>query len=37
LKQGTMSVMEYTAKFYELSRFAPHQVATREMKMDHFE
>ena len=36
LKQGNMSVMEYAAKFNELSRFAPHQVATEEMKMDHF-
>jgi len=32
-----MSVMEYAARFNELSRFAPHQVATKEMKMDHFE
>jgi len=30
-------VMEYAAKFNELSRFTPHQVATEEMKMDHFE
>jgi len=37
LKLGQMSVMEYTAKFNELSRFAPNQVATEEMKMDHFE
>jgi len=37
LKQGSLSVMEYAAKFNELSRFAPHQVATEEMKMDHFE
>jgi len=29
--------MEYVAKFNELSRFAPHQVATEEMKMGHFE
>ena len=32
-----MSVMEYAAKFNELSRFAPNQVATEEMRMDHFE
>ena len=37
LKQGQMSVIEYAAKFNELSRFAPNQVATEEMKMDHFE
>ena len=29
--------MEYAAKFNELRHFAPHQVATEEMKMDHFE
>jgi len=29
--------MEYVAKFNELSRFAPNQVATEEMKVDHFE
>jgi len=32
-----MSVMEYAAKFNELSHFAPHQVATEEMNVDHFE
>ena len=32
-----MSVTEYAAKFNELSRFALNQVATEEMKMDHFE
>ena len=37
LKQGSMSVMEYAAKFNELSHFGPHQVATKEMKMEHFE
>jgi len=37
LEQGQMSVMEYAAKFKELSRFAPHQVNTKERKMDHFE
>ena len=31
-----MSVMEYAAKFNELSRFAPNQVATEEMTMNHF-
>ena len=37
LKQGEMSVMDYAAKFNELSRFAPNQVATEEMRIDHFE
>ena len=37
LKQGEMSVMEYMAKFNELSRFSPNQVATEVMRMDHFE
>jgi len=32
-----MSVIEYVAKFNELGRFAPNQVAIEEMKMDHFE
>ena len=32
-----MSVMEYAAKFNELSCFTPNQVATKEMRMDHFE
>ena len=29
--------MDYVAKFNELSRFAPNQVVTDEMRMDHFE
>ena len=29
--------MEYAAKFNEFSRFAPNQVTTEEMRMDHFE
>ena len=37
LKQGSMTVMEYAAKFNKLSRFALHQVNTEERKMDHFE
>jgi len=37
LKQGRMTVMEYAARFNELSRFALHQVNTEERKMDHFE
>ena len=32
-----MSVMESVAKFNELSRFAPNQVATEELRMNHFE
>ena len=31
-----MSVIEYAVKFNALSRFAPNQVATEEMRMDHF-
>jgi len=37
LKQGYLSVVEYTAQFNELSRFAPHQVSTEERRIDHFE
>jgi len=37
LKQGETSIMEYVTKFNELSRFAPNQVATKEMRMDNFE
>ena len=29
--------MEYAVKFNELSQFIPNQVATEEMRMDHFE
>jgi len=32
-----MSVMEYAAKFNELSQFVSNQVATEEMRVDHFE
>jgi len=28
--------MEYAAKFNELNRFTPNQVAIEEMKIDHF-
>ena len=28
LKQGTMTVMEYVARFTKLARFADHYVAT---------
>ncbi|XP_074277131.1 uncharacterized protein LOC141600780 [Silene latifolia] len=37
LKQESMSVMLYATKFMELSRFAPHMMATEELKMDRFE
>ena len=32
-----MSVIEYVAKFNELSHFAPNQVATEKMTVNHFE
>jgi len=32
-----MSMMEYAAKFNELSHFAPAYVATNEMRMERFE
>jgi len=32
-----MSVIEYVAKFNELSRFVPNQLAIEEMRMDHLE
>ena len=31
-----MSVLEYIRKFDELSRYAPHMVATEDLKNDHF-
>ena len=34
LKQEGMSVVEYICKFNELSRYAPHMVATNELKVD---
>jgi len=37
LKQGNMNAVEYTAKFNEHSHFLPNEVATKEMKIDHFE
>jgi len=37
LKQERTTIMEYAARFNELSRFALHQVNTEERKMDHFE
>uniref|UniRef100_A0A2N9F185 Reverse transcriptase n=1 Tax=Fagus sylvatica TaxID=28930 RepID=A0A2N9F185_FAGSY len=35
-QQGSLSVVEYEAKFIELSRFAPHMVDTEEHKVDKF-
>ena len=37
LKQGTMTVMEYTARFTELARFADDYVATDMTKVRRFE
>ena len=37
LKQGTMSVMEYVARFTELARFADDYVATDMTKVRRFE
>ncbi|XP_057250690.1 uncharacterized protein LOC130591400 [Beta vulgaris subsp. vulgaris] len=37
LEQGNKSVMDYAAKFMELSRFAPRLVATEELRMNKFE
>ena len=37
LKQGTMIVMEYVAKFTELARFADDYVATNMAKVRKFE
>ena len=37
LKQGTMSVMEYVARFTELARFANYYVATDMAKVRRFE
>ena len=37
LKQGTMTVMEYVAKFTELPRFADDYVATNMAKVRKFE
>ena len=37
LKQGTMSVMDYVARFMELARFADDYVATNMAKVRRFE
>ncbi|XP_074304333.1 uncharacterized protein LOC141639050 [Silene latifolia] len=37
LVQGSLSVTAYASKFMELSRFAPHMVATEELRMNRFE
>lgn len=36
LRQGTKTVLEYAAKFLELSRFAPDFVSTDKLKMTRF-
>ena len=36
LKQGEMFVAEYIRRFDELSWYAPHIVATNELKVDQF-
>ena len=36
LKQGDLSVDEYVRRFEELSRYAPHMVATETLKVDQF-
>ena len=37
LKQGNMSVLEYEARFTELSRFAPNYVDTERKKAKRFQ
>ncbi|KAK9675634.1 hypothetical protein RND81_11G020400 [Saponaria officinalis] len=37
LEQESMSVMTYAGEFMELSRFAPHMIATEELRMNRFE
>ena len=37
LKQDSMTVAEYEAKFTELARFAPHVIDTDYKKARHFE
>ncbi|XP_028093167.1 uncharacterized protein LOC114293328 [Camellia sinensis] len=37
LKQNSMTIAEYEAKFTELARFAPHVVDTDYKKARHFE
>jgi len=34
---GTMTVMQYTSKFTELSRFAPEFVSSERLNMKRFE
>ena len=34
LKRGEMSVVEYINMFDELSRYAPHMIATNELKVN---
>ena len=37
LEQGNLTVAAYEAKFSELSRFAPHMIATEAMRAKKFE
>ena len=37
LKQGTMTVLEYVARFKELAHFADNYVATNMAKVRRFE
>ena len=37
MRQGTMTVLEYVAKFTELARFADDYVATDMVKVRKFE
>ena len=36
LVQGSMGVAQYEAKFTELSRFAPHLVSTKALRLRSF-
>src|SRR5262249_8625966 len=36
LQRGNMSVSEYTRLFIQLSRYAPHSVATEELKVSRY-
>jgi len=37
LVQGLLAVKQYTAKFIELSRFAPYLVPTKDLKARNFD
>lgn len=36
LKQGDLAVDEYVRKFWELSRYATHMIATDALKVEQF-